>query len=375
MSLRGEVCVVTGACGFLGRKLVRLLLDEETLAEIRLLDRYEPPVEFLQGLKDCQRKTVVSVYEGDIRDSEFLRKACRGASMVFHVASVIDTHGNLEDSELYDINVKGTKLLLEACIQENVTSFIYTSSLEVMGPNSNGDPIINGNEDTKYNTFGLFTYGNTKKEAERISLKANGEVLQNGGLLATCTLRPMYIYGDGCRFLLYHMTRGIQNNDVLYRVSAPEALVNPVYIGNVVQAHLQAGRALKDPLKRTNVGGKFYYVCDDTPHMSYSDFNYAIMSSLGFSIQKKLAMPYTLLYLYCLFWEMLRFLLHPFIKIHVPITRKLLVLMNTPFSFSYQKAQRDLGYAPRYTWEEARTHTIEWLATKLPKEREKIRSK
>lgn len=39
MALSGEVCVVTGACGFLGEKLIRLLLEEEKLAEIRLLDR------------------------------------------------------------------------------------------------------------------------------------------------------------------------------------------------------------------------------------------------------------------------------------------------------------------------------------------------
>lgn len=39
MALSGEVCVVTGACGFLGGKLIRLLLEEEKLAEIRLLDR------------------------------------------------------------------------------------------------------------------------------------------------------------------------------------------------------------------------------------------------------------------------------------------------------------------------------------------------
>jgi len=38
MALSGEVCVVTGACGFLGETLIRLLLKEK-LAEIRLLDR------------------------------------------------------------------------------------------------------------------------------------------------------------------------------------------------------------------------------------------------------------------------------------------------------------------------------------------------
>lgn len=43
MPLGGDVCVVTGACGFLGKRLVKLLLEEEKLAEIRLVDQMIPP--------------------------------------------------------------------------------------------------------------------------------------------------------------------------------------------------------------------------------------------------------------------------------------------------------------------------------------------
>lgn len=50
MSLSGEVCLVTGACGFLGGKLVRLLLEEEKLVEIRLLDKNIQP-ELIQSLE------------------------------------------------------------------------------------------------------------------------------------------------------------------------------------------------------------------------------------------------------------------------------------------------------------------------------------
>lgn len=266
-------------------------------------------------------------------------------------------------------------MLLEACIQENVVSFIYTSTVEVMGPNPRGESITNGNEDMIYDNTLKFSYSKTKKEAEDRTLQANGEMLKNGGHLATCALRPMYIYGDGCRFLLGHMRDGIQNRDVLYRMSEREAHVNPVYVGNVAYGHLQAARSLKDPRKRNIVGGKFYFISDDTPPVSYSDFNHVLLSPLGFSIQEKLLLPLCFFYIFCFVLETLCTILRPFIHIVPPISCQLLTLLNTKFTFSYQKAKKDLGYEPKYSWDEARKRTTEWLASQLPLEREKLLSK
>nr|XP_040057511.1 hydroxy-delta-5-steroid dehydrogenase, 3 beta- and steroid delta-isomerase 1 [Gasterosteus aculeatus aculeatus] len=374
MSLRGEACVVTGAAGFLGQRLVRLLLEEEQAAEIRLLDRRVRP-QLLEALEDVRGDTQLSVFEGDIRDGEFLRKSCRGASIVFHVASIIDVKDAVEYGEIHGVNVKGTQLLLEACVQENVASFIYTSTIEVMGPNARGEPVVNGDEDTAYECALKFAYSKTKKEAERRTLQAHGELLRNGGRLATCALRPMYIYGEGCRFLLGHMADGVRNKDVLLRMSRPEARVNPVYVGNVAAAHLQAARGLQDPHKRNAIGGKFYFVSDDTPLVSYSDFNHAVMAPLGFRVQERLMYPLWLLYSFCFLMEVLCGALRPLVRVVPPLSRQLVTMLNTPFSFSYQRARRDLGYAPRYTWEEARRRTTEWLASELPAERQRIRAK
>lgn len=54
------------------------------------------------------------MFEGDIRDAEFLRKVCRGASMVLHMASVIDVYDSMEYSEMYGINVKGKESHLKS---------------------------------------------------------------------------------------------------------------------------------------------------------------------------------------------------------------------------------------------------------------------
>lgn len=58
-------------------------------------------------MSDCRGSTKLSPYEGDIRDGDFLRKVCRGATVVFHLVSIIDVHDAVEESEIYGVNVKG----------------------------------------------------------------------------------------------------------------------------------------------------------------------------------------------------------------------------------------------------------------------------
>lgn len=63
-SLDGDVCVVTGACGFLGKTLIRMLLDQEkNLSEIRLVDINvkQELLQSLQGNKNLTR-VVIAVY-------------------------------------------------------------------------------------------------------------------------------------------------------------------------------------------------------------------------------------------------------------------------------------------------------------------------
>ncbi|XP_061492397.1 3 beta-hydroxysteroid dehydrogenase/Delta 5--_4-isomerase-like isoform X2 [Rhineura floridana] len=375
MSLAGVKCLVTGAGGFLGQRIVcQLLEEEEGLAEIRATDKAISS-EALRRFGKQKTKTLLTTMQGDIRDAAFLHKAVQGVSLVIHTACIIDTLGHVDRQTLWDVNVRGTQLLLEACLRNDVQYFVYTSSLEVTGPNSRGDPIFNGDEDTVYQRTKTFPYAETKKEAEKSVLELDSQPLQDGSRFVTCALRSMFIFGEESPFLLLHLDETIQNDNVFYRMSRKEALVNPVYVGNIAWGHIQVAKAMRDPEKVQHIRGKFYYISDDTPHLSYADFTYELIKELGYGIAPKLPMPLTMLYYYALLLEIVSFLLQPFVRYIPTLNRPLLTLLNTPFTFSYRKAQRDFGYAPRYSWKEAKQLTGQWIAKIDPLRRAYLKNK
>ncbi|XP_042308787.1 3 beta-hydroxysteroid dehydrogenase/Delta 5--_4-isomerase-like [Sceloporus undulatus] len=366
MALAGIRCLVTGAGGFLGRRIICQMLEEDQGPdEVRALDKAIGP-ETRRAFAKVKTKTLLTVIEGDIRDVASLQTAVQGITVVIHTACIIDTLGIVDKHTLWDVNVRGTQLLLESCLRNSVPYFIYTSSIEVTGPNSRGDPVYDGDEDTVYQSTQGFPYAENKKEAEKSVLEMDGLPLKDGSSFVTCALRSMYIYGEGSLFLQRHLDQSIQNNNIFLRISQKEALVNPAYVGNVAWAHVQAAKAMKDPEKVKRIRGQFYFISDDTPHVSYSDLNYELTKELGFGIQPKLAMPLMILYWYALLLEVVSFLLHPFVRYVPSINRHLVTLLNTPFSFSYRKAQRDFGYVPRYKWEEAKQQTSQWIAKITP---------
>ncbi|XP_078512488.1 3 beta-hydroxysteroid dehydrogenase/Delta 5--_4-isomerase-like [Lissotriton helveticus] len=374
-SLAGVRCLVTGAGGFLGQRIVQALLEEEEgPAELRMMDLAFSPT-LLRVCDQYQGKTKLQLMKGDIQDAELLLRACQGLSLVIHTAAIIDTLGTVPAEKVMGVNVRGTQLLLDACAENNVKYFVYTSSVEAIGPNMRGDPIINGSEDLVYDSNDSFPYSQSKRIAEQCVLQANGQQLSNGTSLVTCALRCMYIFGEESQFLQLHLDGAIMNRDVFQRFSRKEAAVNPAYVGNVAWAHLQAAKAMRDPERVSGIAGQFYYISDDTPHMSYSDLNHELGKEFGFGVEPKLCMPLSLLYAFAFVMEVVSLLLSPFVKFVPPTNRHLLTLLNTPFTFSYKKAQKDFSYKPRYSWDDAKRMTANWMAAQVPLRREILKQK
>src|SRR4030081_522927 len=151
---------VTGATGFLGSHVARVLADNG--ADMRLLVRSSSNPRNIEGLRADRAL-------GDLRDPASLDKAMSGCDVVFHVAA--DYRLWLRDpEEMYRSNVEGTRAILEAARKNNVRSVVYTSSVATMGFTGNGRP---ADEDSPVALADMIGhYKRSKFMAEQLALEA-----------------------------------------------------------------------------------------------------------------------------------------------------------------------------------------------------------
>ena len=157
---------VTGATGFLGSHVARVLADQG--AGLRLLVRSTSNTKNLTGLK-------AETASGDLRDAASLEKAISGCDTVFHVAA--DYRLWVRDpNEMYRSNVGGTRTMLEAARKNGVRSVVYTSSVATIGFRPDGQP---ADEDSPVSLADMIGhYKRSKFMAEQLAMEAGRSGLQ-----------------------------------------------------------------------------------------------------------------------------------------------------------------------------------------------------
>ncbi|KAM8962484.1 3 beta-hydroxysteroid dehydrogenase type 7 [Pelodytes ibericus] len=353
----GLVYAVTGGCGFLGSHLVRILVERsKNLSEIRVFDLQLD--ETLQGLSNDRVR--VRLVRGDISSLDDVRGALRGCHLVIHTASLVDVWGRVPASKVTEVNVTGTENVLRACEEEGIQYLVYTSSMEVVGPNLYGDPFYRGNEDTPYRVYHKEPYPLSKAKAESLVVEANGRKVKGGKTLYTCALRPTGIYGEGHALMKDFYNQGVTAGGRVFRAISSSIEHGRVYVGNVAWMHLLAARALQE--RPHTLGGQVYFCYDSSPYKSYQDFNMEFLSGCGFRmVGARPLVPYFLLYLLALLNAILQWVLHP-VCVYAPILNPYtLAVARTTFTVQTEKAEKHFGYRPLYSWEECKSRTTAWL--------------
>jgi dihydroflavonol-4-reductase len=153
------VCV-TGGTGFVGSYLVRCL--SEAGHQVRVLHRPNSKLTALEGL---QYESVL----GDVTDEASMQKAFAGVDWVFHAAAVAH-YWRADTNYMFEVNVEGTRKVLNAARSQKVKRVIFTSSAAAVGLPSDKTP---SDEIALFNLPPQkFPYGYSKVQAEALIKEA-----------------------------------------------------------------------------------------------------------------------------------------------------------------------------------------------------------
>ena len=321
------LCFVTGATGFIGGGLVDALVEQGH--KVRVLVRQPAGASHLhQG--------GVELVEGDLGEPAGLEDAIRGAERVFHCAGLVGDWLRSDDANR--INVEGTRALLAACAASGVERVVHLSSLAVYGLGEH-----RGTDESAPLRYSGDAYIDSKIDAERML-----RVAADRDGLATVIVRPGFVYGPGDRRFLPKLLDAVGRGQFAY-VGDGSKLLNLSYVDDVAAAMLLAAA---DP----SAVGQAYNLTDGT-ETSLREFVECLCGELGIPAPTKEIPPavgWTAAYAVEGLARVRR------AKEAPRLSRGRMRFLYYNQHYSGEKAQRELGYRPRFTYREGVPPTLAW---------------
>lgn len=330
-------CLITGATGFAGSHLA-----EECVArgwEVRALVRPATDAAFLESLG-------VEVVRGDLADLVAVRQAVVGVEHVFHCAAKVGDWGPVEDYRA--VNVDALRGLLDACLGVPLKRFILLGSLGVYPArhhygSDEAEPLPERHVDG---------YTQTKVEAEKLALE-----YQRQHQLPLTVLRPGFIYGPRDRTLLPRLIENLRLRRVRYLGSSRLAM-NCIYVKNLVEAFFLAAAEPK-------AAGQAYNLTDGEL-VTKRRFIEAVCDGLGIPKPRPMPVPFWVARILARWME--RRALARGATEAPRLTQARLKFLGLNLDFSIDKAKRELGYRPKYSFDEGMRETLEWFKQQQPAE-------
>jgi UDP-glucose 4-epimerase len=183
MDIKGKRLLVIGGAGLIGSHTVDALIQQD-VREIVIFDNFVRgrPENLANALKDPR----VKIFEigGDICQTDILEAALDGIDGVFHFAALWLLQCHDFPRAAFDVNIRGTFNVLEACVKKKIQRLVYSSSASVYG-DAVSEPM---DEDHPFNNKNF--YGATK-----IAGEAMARAFHHRYGLPVVGLRYMNVYG------------------------------------------------------------------------------------------------------------------------------------------------------------------------------------
>lgn len=322
--MRQRHFLVTGGSGFLGINLIRYLLKKGE--KVTSLDI----VPF-----DYPEKKKITAIVGDIRDKKIVEKSMQEIDIVIHCAAALPLY---KEADIYSTDIKGSKNVIDAAFRHKVQRFIHISSTAVYGiPDHH--PLY---EDDKLD--GVGPYGKAKIEAERMCARYRKKDM------CVTILRPKSFVGPerlGVFALLYDWAKDGRNFPMIgsgnnrYQLLDVEDLCEAIYLCTIKNK-----RVVNDTF---NIGAKEFTTMKE-------DYQ-AVLDKAGFG-KKIIGFPAKPVILGLRFLEML----------HLSPLYKWVYETASEDSFvSIEKAEKKLGFKPKYSNKQALLRNFKWYMDNLEK--------
>jgi len=316
--------LVTGATGFTGGYLARALNKKGY--KVRCLVRSKNKAADLDSLG-------MELVVGDLTDKESLKHAVKDIDTVYHIAAVYREQ-NIPRKTFWNVNVEGTKNLLEVSLDAGIARFVHCSTVGVQGEIKNPP----ASEDAPYNAGDY--YQESKMEGELIAL----DFFRKRGLPGV-VFRPVGIYGPGdTRFL--KLFKFISNGK--FRMfGSGKVLYHLTYIDDLVNGIILVGET-------PGIEGEIFTLAGER-YTTLNEFVQTIADVMNVRL-KKTKFPVWPLWVAGAICE---FICTP-LKISPPVYRRRVDFFIKDRAFDITKAKKVLGYKPEISIKEGLKKTGDW---------------
>ncbi len=266
-----------------------------------------------------------------VTDRDQMFEVVRGVEVVYHLAAA-QHEANVPNQRFWEVNVTGTKNILEASVNAGVRRFVHGSTIGVYGPTPEG--LITENSPLSPDNI----YGVTKLAGERLALSFSEK-------LPVVVIRISETYGPGDRRLL-KLFKAIKKK-MFFMIGTGRNLHHPIYIDDMTDALILAASSERALGQSLVLAGKDAFTTNEMVHVIATELEVTISN---------MRIPLRLMLFFAILAENL---LRP-MRIQPPIHRRRLDFFRKGFRFSNSKAFDYLGFLPKYTFAQGVQETARW---------------
>ena len=327
-----EPVLVTGATGFIGKRVVKKLLEKDIAVRALVLPGEDPPSEW--GAR-------VDIFRGSISDPKAIEAAVSGgaassispsverrvAGTIIHLAAVVSDWG--DENKYWEYTVEGSRLIFEQAIK-NGSKVVLISSIVVYGDNIYTRVC---HEEVGYGkTFG--PYSRTKQAQEKLAWEYHR---QRG--MALTVIRPANVYGPGSGPWLHDVVDILKSGSPGL-ISGGEMNAGLAYVDNVADLILLAGAS--------DIANGRAYNASDALDITWRRYFSDIARFIGARKPGSVPRPVAAFGAYVceILWTLFRIQKRP------PITREALNLVGSENRIPNDRARNELSFRPEISYEE-----------------------